>query len=694
MAPATDAPSAPPTTPAQFSVLISDYKMNTDGSMTVRGPVTTESIDAVNDIVDAEWAAKALDTWLNGRNGGNLRGQHQESWPVGRGLQVEREGSTHILEASIVDPLAQTLVKARVLKAFSVGIVGTKRIWESVQKAWRVVGGALEEVSICDVPCNADTEFMVAKAEVKGGELKSLDLFSRIDPKVLGEVLTPDELIALAQKFSLDTNSPLVREALAASALKADDANSDDDAADCDTCKGSGKIRGGKGKCPDCDGSGKEPKKSKKSTETKVDAVPEDAKTDDVKAEPVDGAAATETAGAEATAPAEVPAAETAAEAPDDTKAVVEPEVPEDVTKAIDETLARLHTATCSLYTTEQVQKMDPGEWSARLGIGDLETKFQEHTALVGTPELNVKALTELTGVVGKLAGPTLVSRFVPAAILDEAHTAMVAEQRAQKGVAQAIGATAGAVPARVFYTNQAAARHADQFKAIHDAVVGLRPDVCPSPELAAAATPQAPSMMNTDGSPVSVNGSVSSATNKSAPLLDAGAAVAAGATANPVVDPPAVADAAIATPAPAGTEAVKAEDEAPAVEAPVAPAPVAAAPAAEAPKAQPEVDINAVIAEMANAFQARADERFAAFKAENDLNVKALKAQIEALETRPNPNEAVLRKALMSFAPGQVVVDETEAAKQLAVMRQFAEDGSDPDRQQQAAAWLAKHSN
>lgn len=618
-------PQTDPKTPAQFSVAISDFKMNDDGTMSVFGPVTSESIDAVNDIVDADWAAKALGDWLTGKNFGNLRAQHQESWPVGRGIALEREGTVHKLKALVVDPLAQKLIQHRVLKAFSIGIVGTKRTWDTVKSAWRVIGGHLEEVTICDVPCNSDTEFVVLKADSQGA-VKSLDLFSRIDPKVLGSVLTSDELITLASKFHLDETHPGVREAIASQK-----------AMECETCEGSGKT--GDGDCPDC---GNETKKAGEVADENEDVKAED----DEKAKPAPDQS--EEDGEDVPTDGEDPKDEEK-----DGKANV---LPEDVTKSIDDALSRLHTATCPTFTTEAVEKMDPGTWAERLDISALESKLAEHTAKT-REEGPSEAWNALTGVVGKLAGPVIVTRHVSEDILSDAHTQMVGEQRAQKAatIADAVGTKPGTegpnggLAARQFYTNQAAARHADQLKAIHDQLVGLRPDICPLPSMPMAAAPMASAPWNTDGSGAPggspVNGSV---TNKSAvPLIDAGGA--------------AVADVPVFV-IPEGSNPADAEIE-----------------------KKAEVDINEVVTAMAAQFEDRYTAKTAELIATHETQMKSMQEQINQLQSQPNPMEAPLRKALLQFAPERTVVNSSEQDERVAILRRFAEDTSNPERQMDA---------
>ena len=763
-----DAPTEiPPETPMQFGIAIDSFKANADGTMTVYGVVTTERIDAVNDIVDADFAQKALDEWLNGPNQGNMRGQHQKLWPAGRGMTLERDGDTHKLAAIVVDPLAQKLIKHRILKAFSIGIVGTRRMWDTVKAAWRVVGGAIGEVSFVDVPCNADTEFALA-VKADAGEWKALDLFSRIKPEVLGSVLTQDELVALAQKFALDTSHPLVQ-----AALRHADKALDDDKVECSTCHGKGKIRGGHLDCPDCDGSGRVSDTAEKMwlcgtcggdgcgacTEGRVPALadvkakdasvgggvdrakvpkdqfvfPEDApdggfpvvtpgdvadavsswgryegphsfadfkkrliaiakrlgpkfvaelpdawnvthkagEMDDDKAkggqsvaddggdgvtdEEADQAAKAKDADIDAAVSEDLDKVQAALDQAKSDQAADEDrnggDDDDESEKALADTLSRLHAATCPVFETDHVAKLHPGTWAERLDITPLETLFAQ-SAQKAREDGPTDSWNALSGALGTLAGPIVVARHVPDAVLDEAHTEMVAQQRAEKaaGVADAVGAG----NARTFYTKVAQGRHADALKAIHDAVVGLRPDVCPLPLV----NPTVPTVqLNTDGRPEGVNGSV---TEKSAAaLLDTAAAAVATEPAEPVVVEPKAAE-----PAPA---------------APVIPT----APAE--PTTEKAIDINAVVTEMGQMFRTDFNKRLDAMKAEHSRDLKALQDRIGELESAPNPAEAPLRKALANLGGTGTQVDVTQADGYVTALKAIAADNSDPQRQQAA---------
>lgn len=124
------------TTFVDFEITKADTQA--DGTVIVRGPATTDDVDSDRQIIDATFAAKKLPEWL--ASGGNVRRMHQPD-AVGGGMTLEREGSSQILTAHIIDPVAAKLASphpvtgVRVLRAFSVGISGAK-IVKDMRAGW------------------------------------------------------------------------------------------------------------------------------------------------------------------------------------------------------------------------------------------------------------------------------------------------------------------------------------------------------------------------------------------------------------------------------------------------------------------------------------------------------------------------------------------------------------------------------
>ena len=199
------------TTFVDFEITKADTQ--SDGTVIVRGPATTDDVDSDRQIIDTEFAQRKLPEWL--KSGGNIRRMHQPD-AVGGGISLEREGNAQVLTAHIIDPTACKLVSphpvtgVRVLRAFSVGISGAKIVKDVKAPGGRIVDGEFVEVSLVDRPANASCKVdLVSKAA--NGEAHFTDV--------------------------------LVKEM--------------DDGEKCPTCHGDGKIRGDSTDCPDCGGTGK-----------------------------------------------------------------------------------------------------------------------------------------------------------------------------------------------------------------------------------------------------------------------------------------------------------------------------------------------------------------------------------------------------------------------------------------------------
>ena len=194
-----------------------------DGNIIVEGKVTDGSLDLDRQIVDPEFADKALTAWAS--DWGNLRQMHATNLPpAGLALTLDRRTDGHYITGKIVEPTAKILVKEGVYKAFSIGVSGPRIIRDVGAAKGRIVDGTISEVSLVDYPANPSCRFQVVKRAPEGSETDFGDW------EYLG---------------AADPESVKLAEATLTKAGKA-----------CPTCKGSGKIMEGNRKCPDCKGSG------------------------------------------------------------------------------------------------------------------------------------------------------------------------------------------------------------------------------------------------------------------------------------------------------------------------------------------------------------------------------------------------------------------------------------------------------
>lgn len=146
-------------------------KMETDpatGTLYVYGKATTPEIDSDDQIVDAEWSAKAMEAWF--KSGPNVRIQHNPNlMPAGSGVKVEidRDGDqAHWVKAAIDDPTAKMMCVKGHLRAFSVGIARPLIVRDVTGKARGgiIKGGELAEISLVDRPANRSCYVELAKS--------------------------------------------------------------------------------------------------------------------------------------------------------------------------------------------------------------------------------------------------------------------------------------------------------------------------------------------------------------------------------------------------------------------------------------------------------------------------------------------------------------------------------------------------
>ncbi len=146
-----------------FFIPITKTVSNDDGTVTVLGKPTTETVDFDDQIVDKDFMKSALPQWLN--SWGNIRLQHGPK-PVGRGQRLEwDENDDPWLTAKIVDPDAVRLVKEGVLQGFSVGIHRPRIKPDRKARGGRIADGReVHEISLVDRPANPDCRISVVKA--------------------------------------------------------------------------------------------------------------------------------------------------------------------------------------------------------------------------------------------------------------------------------------------------------------------------------------------------------------------------------------------------------------------------------------------------------------------------------------------------------------------------------------------------
>ncbi len=208
----------------QFGFRIEKVAEEPDGSLRVVGKATGPDLDLDEQIIDKDFARKALGEWF--RDWGNVRQMHSTSLaPAGKAIGLTETPDGFDVETKVVEPGAKALVKAKVYQAYSIGISKPRIVNDAVAKRGRVVDGIVSELSLVDFPANPTCRLTLAK-RADDGQVTDVN-----------EVPSEDEMAKL-----LETT-------LAKSV--------DESEGRCGLCGGSGKIRDGHVTCPDCHGSGK-----------------------------------------------------------------------------------------------------------------------------------------------------------------------------------------------------------------------------------------------------------------------------------------------------------------------------------------------------------------------------------------------------------------------------------------------------
>ena len=93
-----------------------------EGNFFVKGYYSDSTPDRIGDIIEKDASIRAVARW---RKWGNVRGQHDETWPVGKVKLIGEEDGLawNQYVAKIVDQKAKELVKEGVLSATSIGLI-------------------------------------------------------------------------------------------------------------------------------------------------------------------------------------------------------------------------------------------------------------------------------------------------------------------------------------------------------------------------------------------------------------------------------------------------------------------------------------------------------------------------------------------------------------------------------------------
>ncbi len=182
-----------------------------DGTLTVYGKATDDSIDIDQQICDGDWLDRAMPHWF--KSGGNIREQHSNI-AAGVATDYEAKSDGHYISALVVDPVSVKKVEAGVLKGFSIGIKNPRVTRDKSAVNGRIVDGQIVEVSLVDRPANPNCQLVLAKSAsgdetvvqvedlIEADVLQSEDTLAKEDSPMATETITvPKSIVGDILKF-------------------------------------------------------------------------------------------------------------------------------------------------------------------------------------------------------------------------------------------------------------------------------------------------------------------------------------------------------------------------------------------------------------------------------------------------------------------------------------------------------------
>ena len=134
---------------------------NADGTLTVYGKATDDSLDIDQQICDPAWLDRAMPEWF--MTGGNIREQHSNI-AAGVAKEYESKKDGHFISVLVVDPVSVKKVKNNVLRGFSIGIKSPRVVRDQKAANGRIIDGQIVEVSLVDRPANPNCQLILAKS--------------------------------------------------------------------------------------------------------------------------------------------------------------------------------------------------------------------------------------------------------------------------------------------------------------------------------------------------------------------------------------------------------------------------------------------------------------------------------------------------------------------------------------------------
>lgn len=188
-------------------VPITKSEKTDDGTLIVTGVATDSSLDRSYQIADAAWLDKAMPAWF--REGANIREQHDGKRAAGVAIEYTKNDSgQHVISAEIVDPLTIKKIEKGVLRGFSFGATNARVTTDKSALGGRIIDGTINEVSVVDRPCNAQSMFTIAKADASG-DLRPVEEPVLEDLEKAEEKFTPTQFAEILKNLGKTPTLPV-----------------------------------------------------------------------------------------------------------------------------------------------------------------------------------------------------------------------------------------------------------------------------------------------------------------------------------------------------------------------------------------------------------------------------------------------------------------------------------------------------
>jgi hypothetical protein len=179
-----------------------------DGTMTVYGKATDDSLDIDKQICDGDWLDRAMPHWF--KSGGNIREQHSNiAAGVAKNYELKSDG--HYITALVVDPVSVKKVENGVLRGFSIGIKNPRVIQDTKAANGRIVDGQIVEVSLVDRPANPNCQLVLAKSASGDETIMQVEELIENEESVVDNVLQSSN--TLEEESSPMENTDVVKSA-------------------------------------------------------------------------------------------------------------------------------------------------------------------------------------------------------------------------------------------------------------------------------------------------------------------------------------------------------------------------------------------------------------------------------------------------------------------------------------------------